>query len=285
MRVVFLLLHIVFICLVSKLQCQIESDRAVNKNERGHTHCLKNNEVSIFIECLEYYSNTNNNNEILNLISNIDSINTQFNYLNHFKSLYSAFKYAYGFTYKYDEHKLNLKITSELNSMIKDKPNVLLEDLLELSKISSIKDYDLQRFLKEFGFYLFKEEAELEDEFEKVDKVVFRILSKLTDVRLLKLELENLKIIRLQVGEGVKLVYKKVFDDVIYYNIKSVNLKDLEDDFVIDTFTVFDYYPLQNWKEPIFILHKPRFEDDDILNDELKILLNYRLYGIINKYG
>ena len=164
-------------------------------------------------------------------------------------------------------------------------PDLLESDLNRLNNPRDLENLDLHDFIVNYGFYLFANVNKGNVKCQKIDYLFLTIIQEQINLFTLKNELEKFENYTLQIGDGASIVKKKFFNKTLTYNIDLDNFQYFENEFKQDTTTIFDYYPLNQYKEPVFIEKKLKTNSTiDSLNKR-NLFLNNKLYYILNYYG
>lgn len=239
--------------------------------------------MSVYDQCLKYVVKNEFDRDITDVLMTIDAIdNSEDKSSNHQLTLkYEAIKYGSQLSKKFVEHYINYQLEKLLLELVLKHPKLLLNDLLRINHSEDITELNLHNFLGEFGYYLFSEKVEINGTFYLIDTTSKDILSKLVSIPSLKNELENFESYKLYFGEGAKFFRKKIFDVDIFYNVNNIIPMYSKSHFRIDTITISHYYPLHQWKDPLFLVHTLKSDNDMNQSDKEWFYLNRNIDRIL----
>lgn len=267
-----------------KLKSQVGLKQLGDITKEYCNQCLNYIDVETYYKCLKYFINNEKPSKALKLINNSYYNNRDKAYYND-QLKYQTNKLEFEFTAKYREHKLNTIISNKLLNQVLSNPDLLESDLNRLNNPKDLENLDLHDFIVNYGFYLFANVNKGNIKCQKIDYLFLTIIQEQINLFTLKSELEKFENYTFQIGDGVSIVKKKFFNKTLTYNIDLDNLQNFENEFKQDTVTIFDYYPLNQYKEPVFIEKKLKSNSTiDSLNKK-NLFLDNKLYYILSYYG
>jgi len=219
-----------------------------------NTDSIVYSEINQLNDCLNIFIEEESDYKILELLKQLDTFTIEkiTNNKDELDITYNLLNLAIIFANKFNEDLLVKKIESKLFNYIQSHPEYLKDKISKLKTKLFEDSIDLHNFIETYRYYLFSSNDTQTEELNLIDRTFRNILNSIIDLTLLKNEFEYLDDYKLIIGEGVSLIKKNIFNKEIVFHYKgqiSKKIKNLKSD---DIIVIYDYYPLNQWKEPVF---------------------------------
>jgi len=224
---------------------------------------VKINEIVVINQNLKNLLEDESYFDVFDSLSDVDPIVILDNDVSaqNLKTKYETLKRVCYASRNFNEHRLSQKIEKLLLQLVDVCPELLLNDLMAKNNPKIIDATSLKKFLEEYSFYLFSMNLNQNSTLNSIDEILKISLSKVVYLPALKKEIENVESYKIVVTEGAKFIKMAIFDSQILYFFNYRIPDSVRQKSSIDTVCIFDYYPLHQWKEPVFITYMINPED------------------------